>query len=533
MENTWKVCGNVFDGPIYHVYRTVNPDEPDEVCNRVNFSHHYTKEEAEREAKRLNRGLVDAQRALLLPIDSITPNPLNPRKCFDEEKLQELAQSIKEVGLLQPLVVESTGPGNYLLLAGERRLKACNLIGLDHVPVIVRDRDADLESGSQVALMLIENLQREDLDPIEEARAFAELTKEHGWTQTDLAAKIGVSQSHIANRIRLLNLPETAQEAISEGKLTASAGKELATLAKVPAVNKYLEESMEEYHSPSGLIFQAKHRAHEETRPLHRQSYPEPKFDVKKCEGCEHRIMLPERGIATSGKLQPCCMDVKCWEEKQQAAEDEIAERARQQALDLGQEIIDLGELPSSSYEHLSDGYGVQFDQTECKTCEHSRLGQSQYRDEPTSICLNPACYKAKQAEAKAKQRQRAKELREAHDEHKEELIAAFYPQGLLDSEDPAPDDFKALVYIAAQAVDDPPYSSSMSKAKVKAAVFERYGWKLPDGLGWSEEIRHLVAQLEALSVDELLRLIFYAMVKPVEYDDTVFEAVYGGGGDE
>lgn len=539
MKKTWRVTTNVVDGrTVYGVYRIIDPDEPEHSGNREVLDYYDTREGAENCADAFNRGGVGVGDLTgfmesELPIDKIKTNILNPRKNFDEEKLQELAESILQMGVLQPLIVakDLDDRGAYYLIAGERRLRAAAMAGLDRVPVIYRS-GLFVEPETQVVAMLIENLQREDLDPIEEANAFAALTKEHGWKQTDLAAKIGVSQSHIANRIRLLNLPEAAQEAISTGKLTATAGKELATLAKVPAVREIIEEAIADEDSAQNIVWQAKNTAYNATKPLHKQGYPEPLFQLKDCEGCKYRIMLPERHSG-DGKTLPFCMDVSCWEAKQKEAEEEAAEKARQQALDLGQEIIDLGELPSGSYEHLSNGYGVQFDQTECEGCEHSRLGQSQYRDKPISICLNPACYKAKQTAAKAEQRQRATELREAHDEHKEELIAAFYPQGLLDSDDPDSSDFKALVYIAAQAVDDPPYSSSMSKAKVKAAVYERYGWEPPKGLGWSDEIRHLVSQLEALSVDELLRLIFYAMVKPVEHDSVVFEAVYGGGVDD
>ena len=122
---------------------------------------------------------------------------------------------------------------------------------------------------------------------------------------------------------------------------------------------------------------------------------------------------------------------------------------------------------------------------------------------------------------------------REAHEERLESLISSFYPQGLFDEDDdPDAPDHLAMVYIATQAVIDPPYSSSMSKAKVRTAVFERYGWDEPEGLGWDDEVRHLVGLLENLPASELMRLVFYAMLRPVEHDSVVFGAVYGGEDD-
>ena len=136
-----------------------------------------------------------------LRIENIIVNPNNPRKHFDEDKLQELAQSIQEVGILQPLVVtDSDEEGKYLLIAGERRLRAAKMAGLEKVPAVYRyhvrpgqsedeENEPGADEGYLQAYMLIENLQREDLDPIEEAKAFRILTQDHGWKQTDLAVK--------------------------------------------------------------------------------------------------------------------------------------------------------------------------------------------------------------------------------------------------------------------------------------------------------------------------------------------------------
>lgn len=156
-------------------------------------------------------------------IGSIVPNPHQPRLRFEPGKLNELAESIKEHGILQPLVVTPLPQGKYELIAGERRLQAAKQAGLTTVPVLIRD------AGEQqkLELAIIENVQRHDLDPIEEAKAYARLMDEFGLTQEETAQKMGKSRSTVANMIRLLLLPVEMQRAIGEGKITEGHAKAL------------------------------------------------------------------------------------------------------------------------------------------------------------------------------------------------------------------------------------------------------------------------------------------------------------------
>ena len=160
-----------------------------------------------------------------IPVGAIAPNPRQPRTNFDDETLRSLAASIREVGVLQPIVVRRSGEA-YALIAGERRLRAAKLAGLATVPVIVRDSD-DTDSLREA---LIENIHRDDLGPIELAEAFRELLDELGLKQETLAERLGVSRSHIANTIRLLQLPADVQALLSEGKLQAGHGRALLSL---------------------------------------------------------------------------------------------------------------------------------------------------------------------------------------------------------------------------------------------------------------------------------------------------------------
>ena len=173
---------------------------------------------------------VTAAGLLEVPVGSVQPNPRQPRSSFDDDALGALALSIKDVGILQPIVVRKTGTG-YELIAGERRLRAAKLAGLATVPVILRESD-EAESLREA---LIENIHRENLNPIELAEAFRELLEELGLKQETLAERLGVSRSHVANTIRLLQLPADVQTLLAEGKLQAGHGRALLALGDTGA----------------------------------------------------------------------------------------------------------------------------------------------------------------------------------------------------------------------------------------------------------------------------------------------------------
>jgi ParB family transcriptional regulator, chromosome partitioning protein len=176
-------------------------------------------------------------------IKDLRPNPYQPRKIFDEEPLEELTQSIKEHGILQPLVVRKSIKG-YEIVVGERRYRAAKKAKLDTVPVVVKD----LNDQQMMELAVLENLQREDLTPIEEAMAYQTLIEKLDITQEELAKRLGKSRPHIANHIRLLSLPKDIQTYISEGKISMGHGRALLGLRKkeqLPAVvEKVIKEEL-------------------------------------------------------------------------------------------------------------------------------------------------------------------------------------------------------------------------------------------------------------------------------------------------
>jgi ParB family transcriptional regulator, chromosome partitioning protein len=176
-------------------------------------------------------GAVEEGAGMLeIPVGAVAPNPRQPRSTFEDETLEALAVSIREVGILQPIVVRR-GSNGFELIAGERRLRAAKLAGLATIPAVVRESD-DAESLREA---LIENIHREDLNPVELAEAFRELLEELGLKQETLAERLGVSRSHIANTIRLLALPVEVQHLLAERKLQAGHGRALLSLGDAEA----------------------------------------------------------------------------------------------------------------------------------------------------------------------------------------------------------------------------------------------------------------------------------------------------------
>lgn len=215
-------------------------------------------------------------------LDQIVPSPLQPRKEFMPEQLAELMDSIREHGIIQPLIVRSVN-GKMELIAGERRFRASRELGLKEVPIIVRhasDRDV-------LEMALIENLQREDLNPIEEARAYNRLAEEFQMKQEDIAKRVGKNRATVANAMRLLDLAQSVQDLVSHGKITAGHAKVLLMLKSSEAQVKAAEEVLKK-----GLTVRATEKlAHNIINP----PVPKPKVDdadmKQAVESCEQRLM--------------------------------------------------------------------------------------------------------------------------------------------------------------------------------------------------------------------------------------------------
>lgn len=177
-----------------------------------------------------------------IPVKQLQPNPYQPRKHFDEEGLKELSDSIKRYGIVQPLVVTPAGDG-FTLVAGERRLRAAQIAGLDAVPALVRQRE-ELE---QLELALIENVQRVDLSPLEQAVSIERLHEQFNFSYDEIAKRLGKATSTVNNTVRLLRLPETAREALAANKISEGHARAILALKNDPERQSYLLKSILEH----------------------------------------------------------------------------------------------------------------------------------------------------------------------------------------------------------------------------------------------------------------------------------------------
>ena len=170
----------------------------------------------------------------LVPIEFVGRNPRNPRRYFDESELQDLASSIRQHGIVQPVVVRTIAENRFEIIAGERRWRAAQLSGLTDIPVIIRDVD----DRTALEIAIVENVQRSDLNPLEEAMGYELLIADHGYTQNDLGEIIGKSRSHVANSLRLLKLPEPVRDMLASGTLSAGHARALIPTSDPTALAK-------------------------------------------------------------------------------------------------------------------------------------------------------------------------------------------------------------------------------------------------------------------------------------------------------
>ena len=182
------------------------------------------------------------KRVIEISLDRIKPNPKQPRHDFDQVKLREMAQTISEVGVIQPILVVDTDNNNYTIIAGERRYRAAKLAGLETIPAVVSVYSSD----KYMEIALIENLQREDLNPIEEAIAYRQLIDTFHLTQEDVARKLGRSRSAVTNTIRLLLLPEEVKSDIASGRLTQGQARPLLALQNESEQYEYAQKIINE-----------------------------------------------------------------------------------------------------------------------------------------------------------------------------------------------------------------------------------------------------------------------------------------------
>lgn len=211
-------------------------------------------------------------------LTEVEPNPAQPRKVFENEPLEALAESIAQHGIIQPIVVRPKD-GMYMIVTGERRWRAARMAGLSEVPVIIIEAD----DRKAAELALVENLQRKDLNPVEEARAYADLIEEYSYTQEEIAKKVGRSRSSIANSLRLLDLPGAALEKLALGEISEGHAKVLLGLKDEAKIEKAMEIVIEKQLSVR------------DTEKLVKAMNEEPKAEIKVVYDVDHTKILEQR----------------------------------------------------------------------------------------------------------------------------------------------------------------------------------------------------------------------------------------------
>jgi len=236
----------------------------------------------------------------MVPIEQIRAGKLNPRKTFKEDELAELADSIREKGLVQPILVrpEPGASNSYEIVAGERRWRASQRAGLHTVPVIVRD----LADQEVLELAIIENVQRADLNPIEEAAGYQELIERYAYTQERLAEVIGKSRSHLANTLRLLKLPVTVQSMVEDGKISAGHARALVGREDAEAIAKKIVDSQMNVRDVEALV-QAGTESVQTTRRVRDKDADTKAFEKELADMLGLKVEI-RRGSGESGVLQ-------------------------------------------------------------------------------------------------------------------------------------------------------------------------------------------------------------------------------------
>lgn len=210
----------------------------------------------------------------VIELSRLVANPQQPRTRFEADGLEALASSIVEHGVLQPLLVSEDGPGRYIILAGERRWRAAKKAGLERVPVVIREK---VDGQHELELALVENLQRSDLTPLEEARAYEQLKTDRGLSQAQIAERVGIDRSTVANSMRLLKLPPSIQNLVEEGRLSAGHGRALLAFASEIEMKAWADRVVTEVLSVRVLERAAATAREEGEAPARRAGVAKPK----------------------------------------------------------------------------------------------------------------------------------------------------------------------------------------------------------------------------------------------------------------
>lgn len=346
----------------------------------------------------------------VLELSQIKPNPRNARKRFDKNYITELAVSIKSHGLLNPVSVRPMPDGTFELIAGECRYRASKQAGLETIAARILDAD----DQTTLELNLIENLVRRDIDPIEEAQGYQQMCDILGYTQEQIGLKVNRDQATVANRLRLLGLPEDLRQLISQGEISPTAGRALAGWMEYPQIFE-LKKAQAIEGKPTKVLESLTVQDYQ-SLPNRDVGTPEGPWCKKhpECAECPKRRQVKDTFFNAT-----CCLDFQCYTQKQEAdqakQEQELREKLK---LQEGQTIPNVRDMGYNSYVNLSQSWNKR-DGCRGKACENYQQAVS--GDNIINICTKPGCHRALGA---AKTRDHNKEARAQRKEKLERALA-------------------------------------------------------------------------------------------------------------
>lgn len=450
----------------------------------------------------------DGQGVQSLPIELLFPNPGNPRKKFDEEELEKLTESIRQIGILSPLIVMKAGKG-YRIVAGERRWRAALAAGLDEVPVIVRE----LTLEQEFEIMMVENLQREDLDPIEEAQAY-QAAIDLGWKQTELAEKLGISQAQIANRLRLLKLPAQTKESISHKILSAGHGLALVKVAQAPELVEKIAALFERLGTPvakTGEVVNDQIARY--GNPLYKDAWGAPSFNYQEiCRKCKMKV---HGGHNFEKEEHPYCLNAECWERHERETKDAIIEKQVKEVLG---EDVEASELP-----HISDLdvesyeiFNCRVKKEECFDCEYM-CDALNWNGELTKICRSPECFDAKATKKWEKEQEKLRAKNDALAQEKLQIVESFTSRS---------DNKNTSIYMVLRLVEMIKMETCTNPVE---KVVEYLGFNMPVNLSWDEEIELLFGHLQGIaSAREIIGIVLMLLLENAQPRDMSWKLTLG-----
>lgn len=424
---------------------------------------------------------VSVQELQYVPLKDIKADPKNnPRKKEDEKALAELRASIASQGIVIPLMVYPSN-GGHELICGFRRLKAARQLGMLEVPVIIR---RDLDDQGVAEIRTLENLQRTDLDIIDEAVGFRDMVRKFGWQRQDVADRVGKSERYVAKRLILLNMPKYVQQALSQGKIS------IAHVIILHCIQDKAEQR-EMFKNAANYGWSARELQERSQKRRINKNTP---FDITGCKKCpwygpnQRQLLLDEIGKAAGEQI---CNNKSCFNQKMQKAREEIVKKYKEQGLQV--KVLDqYAQRDYRSQELTKESKRNLVDSKKCVKCEHQVVEINERHDggfDKRDLCTKPKCSNWKVDKTEAARRKKEREQKREEDEHLDLMMEQV-------QEKLTPTDLNQLLihkYLINRSKGDTLLNAFMKRYKINRELLKK-----ADKWRYGEEIYKITPQIKA-----------------------------------